>query len=487
LANGFELHDRQFSLAGLAACAAAKYRTTNGVSSGYFGRNPCFTLSSANDIRYPVIRSSNVFDPSNLLLKELTGQGEIRKKLLIVVDKFYDDLKHHEITERINRYFHHHGGLIEAISSAPTPSFRSVDVIVRRLNPVKGFSLGAAQENKTPEQVDQVVSWCQEYKLPRDGMLIAVGGGVTLDIVGFAAQQYRRMVSYIRIPTTLIGQVDAGVGVKVGVNYGSSKNLIGAFYPPYATINDPQFLCDLEPRQIECGLAEIIKMGVIADADIIVMLERLHREDLRELHEGLTGELLREKSEILDHLVEISDNAILSMMRELQMNITEHELKRLVDFGHTFSPKIESLSDYRIPHGYAVAMDMYLSCFIAYQIAGRFREHRLIDSTLFDRYRRLLRDYRLLIAPYLDQTPLLTDRKTDLFNGAVDDCIRHRGGNLNLVVPVSTVGRGGFVNLSPYPHQQGSGFSAVIPRKDLYDLFGMALEALNECGTRMSF
>ena len=132
-------------------------------------------------------------------------------------------------------------------------------------------------------------------------------------------------------------------------------------------------------------------------------------------------------------------------------------------------------------------MDMYLSCFLAHRIAGHSRKHRLIDARLFERYRALLCNYRLLIAPFVNQAPFLMNEKTKLFDSAVDDCIRHRGGNLNLVVPVGVAGRGGFVNLSFCVCSPSSSYKAIVSREDLREEFDAALTSLYACGVRKDF
>ncbi|CAM5280785.1 3-dehydroquinate synthase [Streptomyces fumanus] len=109
--------------------------------------------------------------------------------------------------------------------------------------------------------------------LRRTEKILAVGGGVVLDIAGFAASLYRRGVPYIRVPTTLLGQVDAGVGVKTGVNHGHHKNRLGTYYAPETALIDPEFLATVEPRHITNGMAEIIKMALVKDAALFRLLE----------------------------------------------------------------------------------------------------------------------------------------------------------------------------------------------------------------------
>jgi 3-dehydroquinate synthase len=188
--------------------------------------------------------------------------------------------------------------------------------------------------------------------------MIGVGGGVILDAVGFAAQQYRRMISYYRIPTTLVGQIDAGVGIKVGINYKRSKNLLGSFYPPSLVINCTDFLFSLPQEDFICGISEILKAG-IADCPQIVSAFS-HSETV------FSPLSLQKNSQLMEDFQIVMDLAIQTMLMNLQSNFYEQkELRRLMDFGHTFSPIIEGKSDYRIPHGFAVAIDMFICIYIS--------------------------------------------------------------------------------------------------------------------------
>ena len=112
-----------------------------------------------------------------------------------------------------------------------------------------------------------------EASLPRRGAIIAVGGGVVGDLAGFVAATWMRGVDFIQVPTTLLAMVDSSVGGKTGINHPRAKNLIGAFHQPRLVLADPQVLGTLPPRELRAGLAEVIKYGVIADAEFFAWLE----------------------------------------------------------------------------------------------------------------------------------------------------------------------------------------------------------------------
>src|SRR5204863_2306235 len=116
--------------------------------------------------------------------------------------------------------------------------------------------------------VQRICDAAIEAQLPRNGIMLGVGGGVTLDITGFAASIFRRGVDYVRLPTSLIGLTDVAVGIKHAINIGAKKSIVGAFYPAMLNINDFTFLATLPQRHISSGIAEIIKMAVVRDAQL---------------------------------------------------------------------------------------------------------------------------------------------------------------------------------------------------------------------------
>jgi 3-dehydroquinate synthase len=249
--------------------------------------------------------------------------------------------------------------------------------------------------------------------------MLAVGGGVTCDLVGFAAAIYCRGVRYIKVNTTLVGQVGVGVGVKTGVNVLGVKNMLGAYHPAHASLNDPAFLRTLSPRHIRCGLGEIAKMAIIKDAALFRVLEECpdvfqppSPSSARPSQAGLG------RSGVEDYVLRPS---MALMMEELCPNLREHDLARLVDFGHTFGPVIETASDYRIAHGESVAIDMALSSQLA-RVLG------LIDAEDCERIIRLLIALGLPVHDPATCTP-------ELMNRALKASWERRGHRLHLVVP----------------------------------------------------
>ncbi|MCC6567675.1 MAG: sedoheptulose 7-phosphate cyclase, partial [Anaerolineales bacterium] len=181
----------------------------------------------------------------------------------------------------------------------------------------------------------------------------AIGGGVLTDLVGFVAASHRRGVPYIKAPTTLMGYVDASIGIKTGFNFNGNKNRLGAFHAPQTVLLDKTLLRTLPRRHILNGVCEIIKLAVVCDAELFDMLE-LHgaRCVVSHFQNGESDAIL--------------DRAISGMINELEPNLFEVELARKVDFGHTFSYGLETRHETNLLHGEAVLLDILLSTLIAH-------------------------------------------------------------------------------------------------------------------------
>lgn len=275
-----------------------------------------------------------------------------------------------------------------------------------------------SEHEKTLAAVERICGAAFEAEIDRRGIFLAVGGGVVLDVAGTAASLFRRGVSYIRVPTSLIGMVDVSVGIKQGVNFAGRKNALGSFYPPLASFCHRSFLQTLPARHLAAGLAEIIKMGLIADAALFDAVERTGAR--------LMASNFQEPYEVAN---EIITRAQVAMMDELEPNLYEQDMRRLADFGHTFSPTLETQSDHRLSHGEAVAIDMLLSTAIAVK-------RSICAPDLFD---RVLAIYRTIGLPVTDTLCTL-----QFLALAMNETRRTRAGDLNLVVP-SSIGSGVFL------------------------------------------
>ncbi len=190
-----------------------------------------------------------------------------------------------------------------------------------------------------------------DHRFDRGCGLLALGGGVIGDMAGFAAATFLRGIPFVQVPTTLLSQVDSSVGGKTAVNHPRGKNLIGAFYQPQLVIVDVATLQTLESREVSAGLAEVIKYGVIRDADFFRWLEK-NQHLLRERDPGALVYAIKKSCQIKADIVEIDER--------------ESSIRAHLNFGHTFGHAIENLVGYgQWKHGEAVAVGMVVAARIA--------------------------------------------------------------------------------------------------------------------------
>ena len=202
----------------------------------------------------------------------------------------------------------------------------------------------AGEENKTFPTVAAMCSFAARAHLSRKSIMTALGGGVTGDMTGFAAAIYMRGIDFIQIPTTLLAMVDSSVGGKTAVDIPEGKNLIGAFHQPRQVLIDTDFLKTLPLKEIRCGLAEIIKTGVILDENLFAELEK-------------NPETLTVKPDFQRY------TPIIRRCCELKAQVVaadekEGGLRAILNYGHTFGHAFELLSNFQLSHGEGVALGM---------------------------------------------------------------------------------------------------------------------------------
>ena len=212
---------------------------------------------------------------------------------------------------------------------------------------VKTCVLPDGEAYKTLEVMHDIITALLEHKFSRDCCLIALGGGVVGDITGFAAACYQRGVQYIQVPTTLLSQVDSSVGGKTAVNHRLGKNMIGAFHQPAAVIADIRALDTLPDRQLSAGLAEVIKYGLIRDAEFFAWLEtNIHQLQARDA----------------DALTFAVERSCLNKAAVVAIDETEQGQRAILNYGHTFGHAIETGLDYQTwLHGEAVGLGMLMA------------------------------------------------------------------------------------------------------------------------------
>jgi len=222
-----------------------------------------------------------------------------------------------------------------------------------------GFQVFVAQvpdgeEHKSLDEARKLYSKCVEYRLERGSIIVGFGGGVISDLAGFVAATFMRGLPVIQVPTTLLAQVDSSVGGKVAVNLPEGKNLVGSFYQPLLVYIDIAVLKTLPIEEIEAGMAEVIKYGIILDNDFFNYIEKN------------IGKLKKLDPEVLE--------AVVARCCELKGGVVEKDekekgLRAILNFGHTLGHAFEALTDYKkYKHGEAVAIGMVGACRIAEEL-----------------------------------------------------------------------------------------------------------------------
>lgn len=323
-------------------------------------------IYTSREIKYNILNIYNLFDlKNNELLKYIP-----KNSCLIIIDKNINIIP-------IKSYF---------LSNNITPIF---------------YEFECNEKNKSFDEVYKIINKCIEYKLERREPIIAIGGGVLLDIVGFVASIYRRGVPYIKISTTLLAMVDVSVGIKTGINFGDLKNRIGSFYPPLICFNDALFLQDLPHKQIINGLGEIMKIALVKSAYLFDLLMKYHDEIINQKFQTKIGQQIMQLS-------------IKLMAEELEPNLYEKNLERIVDYGHIFSKLFEL--KYDLLHGEAVNIDGFFCVVLSY-----------IKSYIsFDTLLHIYKTMKLL------QLPTYINLNMKLLKDALNDRMEHTNGSLNL-------------------------------------------------------
>lgn len=349
----------------------------------------------SEDVQYQIVSVPDIFSTSNTTLIQdycIDKSSGRKKKVMIVVDDYLGS----PIAD-IDAYFKRHSSAIDAFCILP---------------------MHVSSAGKDMDSVLRVVDVAVALGMSRLDVLVVVGGGTLMDIVGFAAAIFKGGVPYVRIPTTLVGMIDAGVGIKTGVNFENHKSLTGRYFAPVACLNDPQtFLVSLPQREFACGVAEAIKMAIVKSPRLFEVIERSH---VNVGYNTCTHELI--------HI------SIRTMLEELQPNLYEHDLRRLVDFGHEFGHIVESLARHEIPHGECVAIGMAISSFLAHLtgVLSRSDLERILNCILSI-------GLPIYVADYDCCNPEL------LWARIRTEGIEHKDGMLWLSVP-ETIGRGGFLD-----------------------------------------
>jgi 3-dehydroquinate synthase len=291
----------------------------------------------AVSFEYPVCFTRNAFAPENPVLTEVVARREParRHRVFPMIDEGVAR-RHPGLPARIQAYIAAHPDQL-ALAAPP--------------HPVPG---GEAAKND-PAVLDGLLGRLQAAGMDRQSVVLAVGGGAVLDAVGYAAAITHRGVRLVRMPTTVLGQNDSGVGVKTAINAFSAKNYLGAFAPPFAVVNDFDFLAALEARDRIAGIAEAVKVALIRDAAFFGWLEGA-APALTAFRPAETERMIRRCAELhLAHIAGCGDPFEMGSARPL-------------DYGHWAAHKLETLTHHELRHGEAVAIGMTLDANYAVRV-----------------------------------------------------------------------------------------------------------------------
>jgi 3-dehydroquinate synthase len=278
---------------------------------------------------YPVYFTERLFEPANRVLVEALGrlEPERRHRCLVFVD---DGLlaSRPQLGQEIADYARAHAVRMQLVCPPlPVP--------------------GGERIKSELFFVEQMQQRFHEHNIDRHSFVIAIGGGAVLDAVGLVAAVTHRGVRLIRVPTTVLAQDDSGVGVKNGVNLYGVKNFVGTFAPPFAVLNDFDFLSALAPRDKIAGIAEAVKVALIRDGAFFNWLER-RADDLLTFERAAMAEMIRRCAGLHMHQIAHGGDPF------------ETGSARPLDYGHWSAHKLESLTKHHVRHGEAVAIGMAL-------------------------------------------------------------------------------------------------------------------------------
>jgi len=262
------------------------------------------TIAVRTSIEYEVFVDAGILDRAGAVIRDVTG-GEIAA---VVTDDVVANIYLDRLCKSLNKKGY----------QTPVFTFRSGEV------------------SKSAYTYISLLEFLAENGVTRSDVIVALGGGVVGDIVGFAAATYMRGISYVQIPTTLLAAVDSSVGGKTGIDIKAGKNLVGVFHQPAAVICDSILLKMLPPRIFADGCAEIIKYGIIADSEMFGMLYSYPHLDIEE---------------IVVRCITIKSGIV-------SADEFDNGKRRVLNFGHTVGHALEILSDFNISHGKAVAIGM---------------------------------------------------------------------------------------------------------------------------------
>lgn len=353
------------------------------------------------DFDYPVIFTHGVLEPHNHALVDAVRRKEPtrRHRLCCFIDTGVA-AAFPGLAAALTRYVQHHTQYLQLVA-AP--------ILVP----------GGEPSKQDRQLVEGMRGALQEHHMDRQSCVVIIGGGAVLDAVGYAAATVHRGVRAVRIPSTVLSQNDAGVGVKNGINAYGSKNFLGTFAPPFAVINDHAFIKTLSIRDQRAGIAEAIKVALLRDPAFFAWLEA-NVEGLCHAEDEAMAHMIRRGAEL--HLLHIASHG----------DPFEQGTARPLDFGHWSAHRLEAMTHHELRHGEAVAIGLAIDCVYS-QLTG------LLDD---QSTRRVLDLLHRLEFPLQHPALLLRDTHSNLaLLHGLTEFQEHLGGELTLTM-LKSIGHG---------------------------------------------
>ncbi len=335
---------------------------------------------------YKLHFTQDLFAVKNSLLKDILDgyKKDKRVKLLFVIDDGVST-SHQDLLNEITKYCKAHSKNIEYTES----------IVIK----------GGEQCKNDYSSVERVLKGINDQHIDRHSFVVGIGGGALIDMVGYAAAIAHRGVKLIRIPTTVLSQNDSAVGVKNSFNIFEKKNFLGTFAPPYAIINDSDFLLTLEQRDWISGIAEAIKVALIKDANFFEYIES-NAEKLKDrLLEPMQYVIYKCAEMHMHHIAQGGDPF-------------ESGSSRPLDFGHWAAHKLEQMSGYTLRHGEAVAKGIALDVTYAHLMG-------LISETMLRRILQVMQNIGFDL-----QMPVSTESEMTALLVGIQEFQEHLGGEL---------------------------------------------------------
>lgn len=358
-----------------------------------------FTVSFSYDVEF----TEGLFNPSNSLFEQTikSNPDKPAPKILFVLDQGM--YQHHpDIMKNVRIYSDHISAKYKLIEKP---------VIIPG---------GEASKNDS-KHVKAILNAIEKADLDRHSYVTVIGGGAVIDTAGYAAAIAHRGIRLIRVPTTVLAQNDAAVGVKNGVNAYGKKNFLGTFVPPHAVLNDSEFLKTLEDKDWRSGISEAVKVALIRDASFFVFLEEnakiLNNRDMDAMQK-----LIHRCAELhLEHIRTSGDPF-------------ETGSSRPLDFGHWAAHKLEQLTNYELRHGEAVAIGIALDSAYSHL-------NGMLDESSLQRILNVFRDCGFsLYVPELESELDHPEKKDSVLYG-LQEFREHLGGELTIML-LQSIGKG---------------------------------------------